>query len=237
MRGIPLTVSGSQFGLSQSSAPLQQLKRPDVAGEVDVCLVATRLSSNQMAQFTQSLPSDLISAFSPAALRELEDKFHEFDVSGDGSISLEEFHRALVNIGEEISEEKTREIMKTIDIDNSGSLNFCEFVRFVHLIRTKDRTDGRGQFVLKRTVTSFAETLHGDGGASHIIPDSERVRALWVFSPHSPSQLAFSAHINNCLENDPHANRHLPLGLENSQDLYQKTDDGLIYWFLSLHSH
>jgi hypothetical protein len=43
-------------------------------------------------------------------------------------------------------------------------------------------------------------------------------------------QLAFSAHINNCLENDSHANRHLPLGLENSQDLYQKTDDGLIYW-------
>jgi hypothetical protein len=129
-----------------------------------------------MAQFAQSLPPDLISAFSPAALRELEDKFREYDVSGDGTISLEEFHQALINVGEEISEGDAQAIMKTIDIDNSGTLNFSEFVRFVHVVRTKDRTDGRRQFVLRRTVTSFAETVHGDGGASHIIPDSERVR-------------------------------------------------------------
>lgn len=168
-----------------------------------------------MSQFSQ-LPSELTSIFSPSALRELEEKFREFDKNGDGTISLEEFTKALYNVGETIEENEIKNIMKNIDIDNSGSLSFVEFVRFVHSLRTQNKSEGgRSQYVLKRTATSFAETVLGDGGASHVIPDSER--------------LAFSEHINNCLQSDTHASRHLPLGLEGSQDLYEKTGDGLIY--------
>jgi hypothetical protein len=132
-----------------------------------------------MSQFAQSLPSDLVSAFSASALRELEDKFQEFDTSGDGTISFEEFYKALQNIGEALTEEEAREIMATIDLDHNGTINFIEFVRFVHTLRTKDQSgEGKSRFVLKRTVTSVVETLHGDGGASHIIPDAERVSPL-----------------------------------------------------------
>lgn len=133
-----------------------------------------------MSQFTQ-LPSDLSSAFSPSALRELEEKFREFDTSGDGIISLEEFTKALYNVGETITTDEIQNIMKTIDTDNSGALSFVEFVRFVHSLRTKNSSGGRSQYVLKRTATSFAETVLGDGGASHVIPDSERVFIFILF--------------------------------------------------------
>lgn len=138
--------------------------------------IALPLSLN-MSQFTQALPAEIVSAFSSVALKELEEKFCEFDTSGDGTISFEEFRKVLYNIGEDDDEEKAREMMRAIDIDQNGTLNFVEFVRFVHSIRTKSNTDSnKNRYILKRTVTSFAPAVQGDGGASHVIPDSERVQ-------------------------------------------------------------
>jgi hypothetical protein len=40
--------------------------------------------------------------------------------------------------------------------------------------------------------------------------------------------MAFSEHINQCLDFDPVLKRHLPMD-PNSDDLFTKTSDGLIY--------
>ncbi len=60
---------------------------------------------------------------------ELRKTFRLFDKNGDGQISVQELRESLSSLGEEISEDEAREMIKEADVDGDGYINFEEFAR------------------------------------------------------------------------------------------------------------
>lgn len=50
--------------------------------------------------------------------------FNSFDLDGNGLITVKEFKKAMARLGEKISEKKIKKIMKEIDIDGDGCINY-----------------------------------------------------------------------------------------------------------------
>merc|ERR1712228_262083 len=59
--------------------------------------------------------------------RQLFTIFTEFDTNKDGYIQLTEFRKVLKHIGEDDSEQNTKELLKLLDDDKDGRINFKEF--------------------------------------------------------------------------------------------------------------
>ncbi len=54
----------------------------------------------------------------------LRDAFRVFDADGSGSISVAEFKDAALEMGEIFSEEEVDEMIREIDIDGDGQINY-----------------------------------------------------------------------------------------------------------------
>lgn len=59
---------------------------------------------------------------------EIRDAFTMFDHDGDGSISADELKSVMMNIGVYSTDEDVNDMVKELDADDSGSLDFPEFV-------------------------------------------------------------------------------------------------------------
>lgn len=46
------------------------------------------------------------------------------DRDGNGLISVEELHRVMVNLGETVTEEEVLEMMREVDLDGNGQIDF-----------------------------------------------------------------------------------------------------------------
>uniref|UniRef100_A0A0D6QZ05 EF-hand domain-containing protein n=1 Tax=Araucaria cunninghamii TaxID=56994 RepID=A0A0D6QZ05_ARACU len=60
-------------------------------------------------------------------LKDLENAFKMYDLDKNGSISVEELHKVLKSLGEESSLQECRQMIKGVDKDADGSINFEEF--------------------------------------------------------------------------------------------------------------
>ena len=58
-----------------------------------------------------------------------KDAFEEFDESNDGSLQRDEFEGALVKLGCQFTNEETNMLWQSLDADNSGGVDYFEFVR------------------------------------------------------------------------------------------------------------
>eukprot|EP00300_Choanocystis_sp_HF-7_P004893 c13766_g1_i1.p1 GENE.c13766_g1_i1~~c13766_g1_i1.p1 ORF type:complete len:160 (+),score=49.79 c13766_g1_i1:71-481(+) len=58
---------------------------------------------------------------------ELREAFSLFDTDHNGLISKEEFKRAMIKLGENISDEQVNTMMKTADLNGDGFIDFEEF--------------------------------------------------------------------------------------------------------------
>ncbi|GMR48541.1 hypothetical protein PMAYCL1PPCAC_18736 [Pristionchus mayeri] len=56
-----------------------------------------------------------------------------FDRDGNGVISTEEFKYSMRNMGVHMSETEVEEMMKTMDVDQNGEIDYEEFVRMMSL--------------------------------------------------------------------------------------------------------
>ena len=56
--------------------------------------------------------------------------FQIFDRNHDGTISINEFKHILMDLGQKFSENEVNEIIKEIDLDDNGKINYREFVQF-----------------------------------------------------------------------------------------------------------
>ncbi|KAK3578521.1 hypothetical protein CHS0354_007776 [Potamilus streckersoni] len=74
------------------------------------------------------------------ASREFEDEDHEtalkeafrmFDRDGNGYIDAEELRICMVNLGEKLTLEEVEEMIKEVDVDFDGRMNYEEFVRLM----------------------------------------------------------------------------------------------------------
>ncbi|XP_006822821.1 neo-calmodulin-like [Saccoglossus kowalevskii] len=64
--------------------------------------------------------------------------FREFDRNHDGFISIDELRRTMKKLGEKITEDELREMMREADQDGDGRVNYREFVK---IIRAEDILD------------------------------------------------------------------------------------------------
>lgn len=61
---------------------------------------------------------------------DLHEAFSRFDENGDGSISREEFEQGLHKAGFRLSSDAREQLVKRLDIDGDGLIEYHEFVRF-----------------------------------------------------------------------------------------------------------
>mmetsp|Transcript_74093 Transcript_74093/g.176487 ORF Transcript_74093/g.176487 Transcript_74093/m.176487 type:complete len:388 (+) Transcript_74093:125-1288(+) len=70
-----------------------------------------------------------ITDFKDAAKHRVIATFRDWDENGDGSISLEELQDVLGQLG--LSDDETKAIFETIDLNHDGSMNYAEFVSWL----------------------------------------------------------------------------------------------------------
>jgi len=62
---------------------------------------------------------------------ELIDAFKVFDKDGNGFITASEFHHTMILQGNSYTVEEVQEMLKDIDTDGDGCINFLEFVKMM----------------------------------------------------------------------------------------------------------
>lgn len=97
---------------------------------------------------------------------QIQNKFHQADTGGNGSLNPKEFKKLLKSFGIEMSASEQEILTQQFDIDGDGELNVDEFRSFIHSELAKLEGDGTG----------------GAGGASS--PPSPLLRSRPASAPH-----------------------------------------------------
>ena len=62
-------------------------------------------------------------------VNELLDAFKIFDINNTGKISVKDFKKILVKIGQEFNEEEANDVIKYINVDKDGNINYADFIQ------------------------------------------------------------------------------------------------------------
>ena len=63
-------------------------------------------------------------------VNELLEVFKVFDINNTGKISVKNFKKILVDIGQGFNEEEADNIIKYIDVDRDGNINIEDFIQY-----------------------------------------------------------------------------------------------------------
>jgi Ca2+-binding EF-hand superfamily protein len=121
--------------LDRPRLPVRMMRRVKVAA-----LPGTSHSDENSRAATPSL-DHLSENYTRRELEEYKQLFSMFDSDGSGAISNEELKAAIVSIGLQVSDEEIDELIKEVDEDQNGVIDFSEFC---HCIR-------RSQTIMKST--------------------------------------------------------------------------------------
>ena len=103
------------------------------------------------------------SHFSEAQLAVMQDRFRDFDKDGDGKITKEELRSVMSALPGKMleSQEQLDKMFAAVDEDNSGEIDFSEFLQMMaSVMPAKDDEDARGQ----ELTDAFAKfDANGDG--------------------------------------------------------------------------
>lgn len=61
---------------------------------------------------------------SSSTSEDFREAFKEFDKDGNGIITVKEFKKAMAKCGEKMSDKKVKEMMKKVDQDGDGCINY-----------------------------------------------------------------------------------------------------------------
>eukprot|EP00638_Chattonella_subsalsa_P000152 CAMPEP_0117736784 /NCGR_PEP_ID=MMETSP0947-20121206/2141_1 /TAXON_ID=44440 /ORGANISM="Chattonella subsalsa, Strain CCMP2191" /LENGTH=1011 /DNA_ID=CAMNT_0005552151 /DNA_START=179 /DNA_END=3214 /DNA_ORIENTATION=+ len=101
-------------------------------------------------------------AMSPTGKKQFHQVFDEMDRFGHDSLNLNDFKRALKQMGFKFSDMDCRKLFKTLDSDDSGDIDYQEFKDFVKS-RRKGESSAEKQIVdsVRQRLCQLAQTLDG----------------------------------------------------------------------------
>ena len=73
----------------------------------------------------------MVTAVKEQQAKMLREHFKAFDKDGNGLISPSELKQSMSDMGQELSAEEIDEMIKKVDIDGDGHLNYNEFIKLV----------------------------------------------------------------------------------------------------------
>ena len=78
----------------------------------------------------------------------LKSYFKSLDEDGGGSIGLEELEDPLISLGIAESREEVKKIMDSVDDDQSGVIEFKEFLDIIKNKNSADGSEGKGTLII-----------------------------------------------------------------------------------------
>jgi hypothetical protein len=66
-------------------------------------------------------------------LRNIERCFNEFDEDGSGTIDIDELNKVMLAMGHALTPQQLRELLHQVDVNNTGDIEFTEFVQLITL--------------------------------------------------------------------------------------------------------
>lgn len=146
---------------------------------------------------------------------EIKASFDQFDADGNGRITAAEIGNLMKAMGETVPGYKIRDMIKEVDLDENGTVEFDEFLKMYEKVQ-----QGKTKFGLADQADK-AKKLVKVGGLS----EGSAEGTTHSFSEEE--KLAFVDWINYQLEKDPDLTKVLPIP-EDGDGLFQSVYDGLV---------
>jgi hypothetical protein len=149
--------------------------------------------------------------FTDEELAEIRQQFDQFDEDKNGHITASEIGNVLKALGESVPGYQIRDMIKEVDIDENGTVEFDEFVEMYKKVKS-----GKKKFALQETSEKAKKIVKVEGaveGVQHSFSEEEKA--------------AFADWINFQLEEDPEVKALLPIS-EEGNELFAKVKDGIL---------
>ena len=90
--------------------------------------------------------TDLTSRYAQARRQELVEAFKFFDSNDNGELDAIEIMRTMVKLGKSMTKEDAEIVIKQLDVDNNGTLDFEEFEKFIKIRDTLNPGDSAAEY-------------------------------------------------------------------------------------------
>ncbi|KAG5183492.1 actin binding protein, partial [Tribonema minus] len=159
------------------------------------------------------LPPNVAAAFTAEEIKVYMRTFKSFDGNGSGYIERHELKSALNQSGEKASKAEVDAAIAEVFPGGSKRVSFADYMA----VMQKLKADPNSASLLKPKVNTATSII----GGHHSYSDEERI--------------AFTEHINNCLQRDKDVGPRLPMQTESEQ-LFSEVADGLLLCKLINHA-
>eukprot|EP00004_Rigifila_ramosa_P007666 TRINITY_DN1877_c0_g1_i1.p1 TRINITY_DN1877_c0_g1~~TRINITY_DN1877_c0_g1_i1.p1 ORF type:complete len:890 (+),score=253.53 TRINITY_DN1877_c0_g1_i1:81-2672(+) len=117
--------------------------------------------------------------FTDAELAEIKAQFDSFDTDKSGDVDASEIGNLLSKVGEKPTKEEVLKIMKEVDTDNSGKIDFNEFLVVVKKVRA-NKQSGFGRVVQKdRDLTAMQKKTYTIWCNVHLAEKAMKINDLF----------------------------------------------------------
>lgn len=104
----------------------------------------------------------------PKTIDQLSDAFVKFDVRGEGGMNAPELNCLLKNLGLSLTKQKLLEVVKEVDTDGSGEIEFDEFCNLWVVLTQKSRRVNSREFLTSEQIELYMDSFkffdqHKDG--------------------------------------------------------------------------
>eukprot|EP01005_Ploeotia_sp_CARIB1_P001515 NODE_439_length_836_cov_416.892807_g430_i0.p1 GENE.NODE_439_length_836_cov_416.892807_g430_i0~~NODE_439_length_836_cov_416.892807_g430_i0.p1 ORF type:complete len:204 (-),score=45.66 NODE_439_length_836_cov_416.892807_g430_i0:166-777(-) len=101
----------------------------------------------------------------PHQIQEFRTIFNEFDKDSDGRVTLKELHAAYKTLGQDPSEEDLKRMIAGVDEDNSGQVEWLEFLQLMYLnLSGENETDDE----IREAFKTFDKDGSGEVSAAEV---------------------------------------------------------------------